>query len=475
MPDGFVEPAEAGSPYLRGPIFFPPMLFYTVVKPFVQVALRVFFRHIEVRHRERMALPGPLLLAGNHPNTLMDPLLAAVHRRQPIAFLAKSTFFKNPLVRAIMQSGNSIPIYRAQDTGVAGPTTNEQRAAQNEATFGRCYDYLGNGGTIMIFPEGTSVSERKLRPLKTGAARIALGAEARHGFRLGLRVVPVAINYFDPSRFRSDVLLNVAPPIAVADYAAAYAADPEAAADQLTEAIRVALEQRLVITRDAADDELVQQLERTFGDHLNPDDDPNTLYDNFQFSRTLHQALAWFDQHAPTRLAEARVRLQDYLGALRQHRLTDEALDGQRRGTVAGLLNLGLGLPVWLYGALNNYLPYILPSMVAKRATKEAEFVAPIMLVVGMLTFPLAYGLQAAAVHHWLLHDWRLTTLYVLSLPFTGFYALGYWSTLAARMSRLRALRLFRRDPAQGRDLLQQRAAVVAEMEEARTAFLART
>ena len=113
--------------------------------------------------------------------------------------------------------------------------------------------------------------------------------------------------------------------------------------------------------------------------------------------------------------------------------------------------------------------------MVAKRATKEAEFVAPIMLVVGMLTFPLAYGLQAAAVHHWLLHDWRLTTLYVLSLPFTGFYALGYWSTLAARMSRLRALRLFRRDPAQGRDLLQQRAAVVAEMEEARTAFLART
>ena len=93
----------------------------------------------------------------------------------------------------------------------------------------------------MIFPEGTSISERRLRPLKTGAARIALGAEARHGFKLGLQVVPVAINYFDPSRFRSDVLLNVAPPIRVATYAAAYARDPDEAADQLTEAIRVAL------------------------------------------------------------------------------------------------------------------------------------------------------------------------------------------------------------------------------------------
>jgi glycerol-3-phosphate O-acyltransferase/dihydroxyacetone phosphate acyltransferase len=283
------------------------MLFYTVVKPLVQVALRVFFRRIEIRHRERLALTGPLLFAGNHPNTLMDPLLVAAHCRQPIAFLAKSTFFKNPVSRAILQSGNSIPIYRRQDTGTEdGPATPEQLAAQNEATFGRCYDYLGRGGTIMIFPEGTSVAERRLRPLKTGAARIALGAEARHGFQLGLRVVPIATNYFDPARFRSDVLLNVAPPIVVADYAEAYAQDPVAAADALTDAIQRALERRLVITRDAAEDEFVQHIERTFGDHLNPDDDPDTLYDNFQLSQTLLQAVAWFEQHHPERLRSAR-------------------------------------------------------------------------------------------------------------------------------------------------------------------------
>ena len=451
------------------------MLFYTVMKPLVQVALRVFFRRIEVRHPERLRLPGPLLLAGNHPNTLMDPLLSAVNRRQPIAFLAKSTFFQNPILRAIMESGNSIPIYRRQDaeTGAA-PATPAQLAAQNEAIFGRCYDYLGRGGTIMIFPEGTSVSERRLRPLKTGAARIARGAEARYGFKLGLKVVPVATNYFDPSKFRSDVLLNVAPPIVVADYAAVYATDPEAAADQLTDAIREALERRLVITRDAAEDAFVQQIERTFGDHLNPDDDSETLYDNFQLSQTLLQAVVWFEQHAPARLGTMRELFQSYLGSLRKYRLTDEALDSQRRGTVTGLLNLVLGLPVWLYGVLNNYLPYILPSMVAQRATKDAEFVAPIMLVIGMLTFPLAYALQAAAVQHWLTHDWRLTVLYLLSLPLTGFYALSYSKTLTARLERLRALRLFRRAPAVGQDLLRQRAAVVAQLEEARVAYLAR-
>ena len=453
------------------------MLFYTVIKPFVQVALRVFFRHIEVRHRERLALPGPLLFAGNHPNTLMDPLLVAINRRQPVAFLAKGTFFQNSLLRAVMESGNSIPIYRRQDAeagGTPATATTTQIAAQNEASFGRCYDYLSEGGTIMIFPEGTSVSERRLRPLKTGAARIALGAEARHHFKLGLKVVPIAINYFDPSRFRSDVLLNVAPPILVADYAERYAHDPEAAADQLTAAIREALERRLVITRDAAEDVFVQQVERTFGDHLNPDDDSTTLYDNFQLSQTLLQALVWFEHHAPSRLVAMRLQFQSYLENLRHYRLTDDALEGQQRGTIAGLLNLVFGAPVWLYGVLNNYLPYILPSVVARRATKDAEFVAPIMLVMGMITFPLAYSLQAAAVQHWLTHDWRLTALYVLSLPFTGFYALSYWETLAARLERLRALLLFRSAPAVGKELLSQRATLVEQLEEARAAYLAR-
>ena len=109
----------------------------------------------------------------------------------------------------------------------------------------------------------------------------------------------------------------------------------------------------------------------------------------------------------------------------------------------------------------------------AQRATKDVEFVAPIMLVVGMVTFPLAYALQALAVQHWLTHHWALTALYVLSLPISGFYALSYWGTLAARVRRLRALRLFRSAPAVGQDLLRQRAALVAQLETARVAYLA--
>ncbi len=450
------------------------MLFYTLIKPVVRLGLRVFFRRVEVRHPERLRLPGPLLLTANHPNTLMDPLLTGIQRRQPIAFLAKSTFFKNPVLGALLRSGNSIPIYRRADADAGEETlTPAQVTARNEASFGRCYDYLEGGGTVMIFPEGTSISERRLRPLKTGAARIALGTEARHDFGLGLKIVCVGTNYFDPSRFRSDVLLNVAPPIRVSDYADQYRADPDAAADALTEEIRQRLTRRLVISRDAADDELAQQIERTFGSHLIPDDDPDTLYDNFQFGRALLDAVAWFAQHEPARLAALRPALASYLAGLQQAGLDDSALDQSQRqpAGLADYLNLVLGLPVWLYGLLTNYLPYKIPSEVARRATRESEFIAAIMMGVGMLTFPLAYALEAAAVQHWLTHDWRWTSLFVLSLPLAGFYALGYWQTLNARWQRLRLRWL----PAGAvSELRAQRAGVVRLLDEARDAWSVR-
>ncbi|WP_426489724.1 lysophospholipid acyltransferase family protein [Hymenobacter sp. 102] len=455
------------------------MLFYTVMKPLVQVALRVFFRQLEVRHPERLQQPGPLLICSNHPNTLMDPLVAAVNRRQPIAFLAKSTFFQNPILRAIMESGNSIPIYRRQDVDSgAEKLTPAQLEAMNEKIFGRCYDYFDRGGTIMIFPEGTSVQERRLRPLKTGAARIALGAEARHDFRLGLRILPMGINYFDPSRFRSDVFVDVAEPIAVAEYADQYRQDPEAAADALTEEIRRRMEQRLVITRTDEEDELVTQVERTFGQHLIQDDE-ETLYDNFQLSRTLLKAVRYFEQHDAGRLGEAREKLQAYHEELHRLRLTDDALEmrgpsgGRLHRAVSAGVRLVLGAPLYLYGLINNYLPYKLPSLVARRATKDVEFVAPIMLVVGMIAFTGFYLGQTALVHHFT-GSWLWALLYFISLPLTGFYALSYAGNLRSRLRRLRVQRLFRQHPQRLEALLRQRTELIRLLREARATYLAK-
>ncbi len=107
---------------------------------------------------------------------------------------------------------------RFRSTGRTRPTR-----AENEITFDRCRALLAERGWLALFPEGTSHSDPQLRPLKTGAARIALSVEAADGFAGGLRVLPVGLLYLDKGTFRSRVAVVLGEPFTLAEYAEAYA------------------------------------------------------------------------------------------------------------------------------------------------------------------------------------------------------------------------------------------------------------
>ena len=117
----------------------------------------------------------PVLFAANHPNGLLDPLLLALVVGRPVRFLAKSTFFKHAVGRLAMSSFDAIPLYRTQDLPASEAT---DRSSRNEASFEVSRQALAAGQWLALFPEGTSHSDPQLRPLKTGAARIALSAAA---------------------------------------------------------------------------------------------------------------------------------------------------------------------------------------------------------------------------------------------------------------------------------------------------------
>src|ERR1019366_5033659 len=64
----------------------------------------------------------------------------------------------------------------------------------NESSFRTCRRLLAQRGQVALFPEGISHDESMLQPLKTGAARIALGAAVDDGVP-GVVVVPVGLSY----------------------------------------------------------------------------------------------------------------------------------------------------------------------------------------------------------------------------------------------------------------------------------------
>ncbi|MCU0341980.1 MAG: hypothetical protein MUE30_19070, partial [Spirosomaceae bacterium] len=90
---------------------------------------------------------------------------------------------------------------------------------------------------------------------------------------------------------------------------------------------------------------------------------------------------------------------------------------------------------------------------------------------VGVVVFPVFYGVQVWAVHHWIGQPW-LTALYALWLPLSGFFVLHYWD-LAQRLARVwQSLRLFQKKPSLMNSLQQERRAIFQALENAKEEYL---
>lgn len=172
---------------------------------------------------------GPLLVAVNHPNSLIDPLLIFRCSERIARPLGRAPLFDRRLLGPVVRALGGIPVYRRQDDPGA--------MHRNEDMFRAAVDVLHGGGAIQIYPEGKSHSGARLAEFRTGAARIALLAEERADWRLGLSIVPVGITYSRKERARTGAVVRFGRAFACADLRETYGDDPMAAARSLTERI----------------------------------------------------------------------------------------------------------------------------------------------------------------------------------------------------------------------------------------------
>lgn len=227
------------------------MLAYQVVASVVRASLRVFFRDIHVAGREHVPAEGEraVIFAGNHPNSLLDPALVVATSGRIVHFAAKDKLFEPPF-GLVLSAVGAVPIARAMDHGDAG--------RDNSSALQALQDLLGRGRATGIFPEGLSHDQSQLQRLRTGAARVALQTAVDHP-RAAVVIVPVGLTYKHRKRFRSRVLVQFGPPIAVdAADVAAFRADSHAAARALTERVDAALR---ALTVNAPDWETLRVLD----------------------------------------------------------------------------------------------------------------------------------------------------------------------------------------------------------------------
>src|SRR5438105_10853997 len=295
------------------------------------LVLRVFFRRVEVSGLEHVPVQGPVIFVLNHPSGLIDPafLLCLAPRR--VSFLAKAPLFRMPVVGVFCRAFEAIPVHRRQDVG-GDP-------AHNRETFEAARLVLAGGGAIALFPEGKSHSDPKLRPLKTGAARIALGAAAGLTGPAPIRIVPAGLYYRAKRTFRSAALLHFGEPFEVARVPLAPGEEPPAGSvRELTARIERALADVTLQAEQAEAHTLVDRAQRIVSAQDDAPASPPSLTDEFVLRRRL---LAGYDAGRarwPEGFARLATRIERCEAALAAAGLAAPPLGPARlpRGRVAG-------------------------------------------------------------------------------------------------------------------------------------------
>lgn len=461
------------------------MRLYRLLIRFLSVVSHLYFIEVRSSGRHRVPADGPLILAANHPGSVLDAVLLSTQVARPIRYLARSGLFRLPVVAAIFRSLGAIPVYRPHETADA--------SERNRVTFASVYEHLDAGGCIGIFPEGRNSPWGQVGQLRKGVARMALGAEARNDYCLGLVIVPVGINHDRRELLSSDALLRFGQPIRVADYREVHQLRPEAAVQALTSEVQQVLRRQAVHIADARLERMVGDLETVLSDRLASQPEIETAPARDEPARSLLKRWTWKmlsfyhrSSAATGRALEQRILSRQLIGSVLSRALEREpqAVAGLKKqleryhdhlaqGRLRAALQQSFDQPVrerWVrlrmtihavavapvavFGLLHNALPYLvtrfLPRVFRDEAVRTFAFFG-----IGVLAFLSTYAAVGYAL-------WRSTELglpwiagYLALLPPTGFAALGYRRTILAYRDRI-LVRTLAFDQAQLVELLRR-------------------
>ena len=189
---------------------------------FVRFVVPFLYEKVETLDSTGSDIPDdvPVLVVSNHFGGFADPLVLLSASPIVPRIVARDKIWRIPFAGWIMNWLGAIPVHKPKEH--TGPVT-------NDTMFASCYEALKARVALLIYPEGITREDPSIAPLKTGAARIALGA--RNAGADGIRIVPVGIHYEDKAALRSRIFIHVGTPIDLDADIDRYAPDGDATPD----------------------------------------------------------------------------------------------------------------------------------------------------------------------------------------------------------------------------------------------------
>ena len=425
-------------------------MLYGVVRAIARLLLRIFYRRVEVVGLEHLPAGGPVIVVANHHNGAIDGALLVTVSPRRLAMVVKAPLFRNPVMGFLLRRLGAIPAHRRQDMDtIADP-------ARNAAMFSTAAETLASGGAILIFPEGTSHEDPMLKPLRTGVARLALGAG------VSVRIVPVGLVFDAPSTFRGgDAVVVVGEPVEMAALRQCADGSDEEIVRALTDRVSDVLRRQMVEADDRETIRLAELVDRLWRGASASLDSPT---DRLDWTRRLLRAGRYLDAQDPGRLAHLRHELELYAEAIDADGDAPESYATRAvfRRAAADAAALLFGLPLALVGLVIHVVPYRLTRWLVRFLRPDPDMEATAKLALGVLLFPLWWAAEAVAIGAGA--GAMPLLIFVGILAPTGIIALTWQERLARALRDLNGFVRFIVRPERHRSLIERRHRLIGEL-----------
>ncbi len=405
---------------------------YELVRFIVEFFFRAFYRKFESRNKGNVPKNVPVILAPNHQNALMDALaiLMTLHG-QPV-FLARADMFRKKVFAKILHFFNIMPVFRMRD-GV-------ENLSQNDEIFDAALNILRDKHRLCLMPEGNHGDVRKLRPLVKGIFRIAFMAQKEKGANPFVKIVPVGLDYSDYSKFRQKLFINFGKPIEVSEYFSQWEANPPVAMNALRDRLSAEMSKLMIDVRSEKYYEEVLFLRTIYNAEMliRMKLKPGKLGNEHDADREMIRCLQAFEEQKPDEMDTLAKNVSEYKLLLEKNNLRDWVIRKEKISLFGIILNWLfqlLLLPVFLYGFINNALPYFLSNKVAGNI-KDIQFQSSVKMAVGMIVFLLQMIVLAIPALAFI--KWQYGLAYLVSIPLSGWLAFNYyiwWKKTKAMLS----------------------------------------
>jgi 1-acyl-sn-glycerol-3-phosphate acyltransferase len=433
---------------------------YELVRKLTVLYHRLYYRKLKMIYREKIPVNKPVIFALNHQNALMDPLSVVYTLPGQSVFMARADIFRKKWIARLLYFLKILPAYRIRD--------GFHSVDQNKEVFKEVISVLENNGSMGLFPEGSHLGEKRLRPLKKGAARLALLAEEANGFSHDVFIVPVGLDYSNYYNAGSDLLIVIGDPISSSAYREQYLENPVTAINNLTNDLAGEMK-KVMINIDSEEhyQTIRDAVMMYFPIELKKQKLRFSLWNNFRIKKELSEKITSDINSKEKQLLALKQDLDQYHAETKKFKLRDQQISNPFSNPVSLFIKSCISLillPLHLYGMILNYLPYRIPIYLTRKI-KDPHFISSIRWGTGILTF-IPWHLLTIILSFIIFNQFLLGLVFIISLPLTGIFTFYHYKHLKKLRADFRWMWMRYNQRAEFEGMMKKRSEIIVKIQE---------